>query len=322
MKFRIAAAAMTALLAAGPVGVHATEFAPTRPLTIVVPVPPGGTTDILARLLADKLSTTFKQPVLVENRPGGATVIGARQVLNAPADGQTMFLGTFATIANPYLSKSSKVAYTDFDPVSLVINTPNVLNVGPGTPYKTVADLVAAEKAKPGSVSFASTSNGGSPHLSGALFNSMAKTRMVHVPYPGSAPAISDLLGGHIGVMFDNLPAALAQINAGKLHPLAVTTKERVSILPNVPTLAESGLPGYEVNAWFGMLARKGTPPEAIEAWSKGIKVAVDSPDVKQKLIALGALPVGSTPASFAAYLKAEDEKWARVIREANIRTE
>ncbi|WP_028603796.1 Bug family tripartite tricarboxylate transporter substrate binding protein [Ottowia thiooxydans] len=319
MKTQMAAAALTALLAVG-MNAQAAEFAPTRPLVIVVPVPPGGTTDILARLLADKLTTTFKQPVVVENRPGGATVIGARQVLNAPADGQTMFLGTFATIANTYLSKSSKVAYTDFDPVSLVINTPNVLNVGPGANYKSVGDLVNAEKAKPGSVSFASTSNGGSPHLSGALFNSMAKTQMVHVPYPGSAPAIADLLGGHIGVMFDNLPAALAQINAGKLRPLAVTTKQRVPALPNVPTLAESGFPDYEVNAWFGMLARKGTPPEAISAWSDGIKAALDSPDVKQKLISLGAIPVGSTPANFAAYLKAEDEKWARVIREANIK--
>lgn len=319
MKRRFALTTVVAALAVAAASAYATEFAPTRPLVIVVPLPPGGTTDLLARLLAEKLSITFRQPVLVENRPGAATAIGARFVLNAPADGQTMFMATFGTIANPYLNSAIKVSYTDFDPVSLVINTPNVLVVGPEAPYMSVADLVAAEKAKPGSVNFASTSNGGSPHLSGALLNRSAGVRMVHVPYPGSAPAITDLLGGHVAVMFDNLPAALPQINAGKVRVLAVTTSQRVSILPNVPTFAESGFPNYEVNAWFGMLARKGTPPEAVQAWSKAIKTALDSPDMRQKLLASGAIAIGSSPASFAAYLKAEDQKWSRVIREANI---
>ncbi|KAF1072255.1 tripartite tricarboxylate transporter substrate binding protein [Variovorax sp.] len=293
---------------------------PAKPLTIVVPTPPGGTTDLVARLLAEKLGASFGQPVVVENRPGGATTIGAQAVLNQPADGYTVLMGTFSTITNPYLNKSIRVAYTDFDPVTLVVNTPNVLVVGAASPFRSLKDLVAAEKARPGGVSFASTSNGGSPHLSGALFNSLAKVQLMHVPYPGSAPAITDLLGGHVDTMFDNLPASLSQIHAGKVRALAVTTSQRVPALPEVPTFAEAGFPGYEVNAWFGLLARKGTPPEAIEAWNRGVRAALDMQDVRQKLSGWGAIPVGNTPAQFAAYLKAEDQKWARVIRDAGIR--
>ncbi len=293
---------------------------PAKPLTIVVPTPPGGTTDLVARLLAEKLSASFGQPVVVENRPGGATTIGAQAVLNQPADGYTVLMGTFSTITNPYLNKSIRVAYTDFDPVTLVVNTPNVLVVGAASPFRSLKDLVAAEKARPGGVSFASTSNGGSPHLSGALFNSLAKVQLMHVPYPGSAPAITDLLGGHVDTMFDNLPASLPQIHAGKVRALAVTTSQRVPALPEVPTFAEAGFPGYEVNAWFGLLARKGTPPAAIEAWNQGVRAALDMQDVRQKLSGWGAIPVGNTPAQFAAYLKAEDQKWARVIRDAGIR--
>ncbi len=293
---------------------------PAKPLTIVVPTPPGGTTDLVARLLAEKLGVSFGQPVVVENRPGGATTIGAQAVLNQPADGYTVLMGTFSTITNPYLNKSIRVAYTDFDPVTLVVNTPNVLVVGAASPFRSLKDLVAAEKARPGGVSFASTSNGGSPHLSGALFNSLAKVQLMHVPYPGSAPAITDLLGGHVDTMFDNLPASLPQIHAGKVRALAVTTSQRVPALPEVPTFAEAGFPGYEVNAWFGLLARKGTPPEAIEAWNRGVRAALDMQDVRQKLSGWGAIPVGNTPAQFAAYLKAEDQKWARVIRDAGIR--
>lgn len=293
---------------------------PAKPLTIVVPTPPGGTTDLVARLLAEKLGASFGQPVVVENRPGGATTIGAQAVLNQPADGYTVLMGTFATVTNPYLNKSIRVAYTDFDPVTLVVNTPNVLVVGAASPFRSLKDLVAAEKARPGGVSFASTSNGGSPHLSGALFNSLAKVQLMHVPYPGSAPAITDLLGGHVDTMFDNLPASLPQIHAGKVRALAVTTSQRVPALPEVPTFAEAGFAGYEVNAWFGLLARKGTPPEAIEAWNRGVRAALDMQDVRQKLSGWGAIPVGNTPAQFAAYLKAEDQKWARVIRDAGIR--
>jgi len=293
---------------------------PAKPLTIVVPTPPGGTTDLVARLLAEKLGASFGQPVVVENRPGGATTIGAQAVLNQPADGYTVLMGTFATVTNPYLNKSIRVAYTDFDPVTLVVNTPNVLVVGAASPFRSLKDLVAAEKARPGGVSFASTSNGGSPHLSGALFNSLAKVQLMHVPYPGSAPAITDLLGGHVDTMFDNLPASLPQIHAGKVRALAVTTSQRVPALPEVPTFAEAGFAGYEVNAWFGLLARKGTPPEAIEAWNRGVRAALDMQDVRQKLGGWGAIPVGNTPAQFAAYLKAEDQKWARVIRDAGIR--
>jgi len=293
---------------------------PAKPLTIVVPTPPGGTTDLVARLLAEKLGASFGQPVVVENRPGGATTIGAQAVLNQPADGYTVLMGTFATVTNPYLNKSIRVAYTDFDPVTLVVNTPNVLVVGTASPFKSLKDLVAAEKARPGGVNFASTSNGGSPHLSGALFNSLAKVQLMHVPYPGSAPAITDLLGGHVDTMFDNLPASLPQIHAGKVRALAVTTSQRVPALPEVPTFAEAGFPGYEVNAWFGLLARKGTPPAAIEAWNQGVRAALEMPDVRQKLSGWGAIPVGNTPAQFAAYLKAEDQKWARVIKDAGIR--
>lgn len=295
---------------------------PSRPITLMVPTPPGGTTDTIARLLANKLSTAFGKPVVVENRPGGATTIAGQALLNQPADGYTMLLATFGTIANPYLMKAVPYTYRDFDPVSLVVNTPNVLIAGPAVVYDTLADLAAAAKAKPGAITFASTSNGGSPHLSGELFNRVAGVDMQHIPYPGSAPAMTALLGGHVAVMYDNLPSALSQIQAGTVKALAMTTSQRVPILPDIPTFAEQGYPQYEVNAWFGLLAKKGTPSAILQRWHQEVSAALASADVQQRLATLGAITVGSSPAEFTAYLKAEDSKWAQAIKDAGITPE
>ena len=295
---------------------------PERPLTILVPTPPGGTTDTIARLLANKLGSAFGKSVVVENRAGGATTIAGQALLNQPADGHTVLLATFATVTNPYLMKSVPYTFRDFDPVSLVVNTPNVLIAGPAVKHSSLAELIAEAKAKPGAVTFASTSNGGSPHLSGELFNSLANLDMQHVPYPGSAPAMTSLLGGHVSVMYDNLPSALGQIQAGKVKALAVTTSQRVPVLADVPTFAEQGYPDYEVNAWFGLLAKKGTPPAILQTWHAEVGKALAAPDVRERLTSLGAIIVGNSPAEFSAYLEAEDRKWAQAIKAANIQPE
>jgi tripartite-type tricarboxylate transporter receptor subunit TctC len=299
----------------------ATPF-PDRPITLLVPTPPGGTTDTIARLLANRLSSAFGKSVVVENRSGGATTIAGQALLNQPADGHTVLLATFATIANPYLMKSVPYTFRDFDPVSLIVNTPNVLIAGPAVTYSSLAELITAAKAKPGSVTFASTSNGGSPHLSGELFNSMAGVDIQHIPYPGSAPAMTSLLGGHVSVMYDNLPSALGQIQAGKVRPLAVTTSQRVPVLADVPTFAEQGYPEYEVNAWFGLLAKKGTSPAILETWHTEVRKALAEPEVQERLTSLGAIIVGNSPAEFSAYLEAEDRKWSQAIKAANIQPE
>jgi tripartite-type tricarboxylate transporter receptor subunit TctC len=299
----------------------ATPF-PDRPITLLVPTPPGGTTDTIARLLANRLGSAFGQSVVVENRSGGATTIAGQALLNQPADGHTVLLATFSTIANPYLMKSVPYTFRDFDPVSLVVNTPNVLIAGPAVTYSSLAELIADARARPGSVTFASTSNGGSPHLSGELFNSMAGVDIRHIPYPGSAPAMTSLLGGHVSVMYDNLPSALGQIQAGKVRPLAVTTSQRVPVLADVPTFAEQGYPEYEVNAWFGLLAKKGTPPAILETWHTEVRKALAAPEVQERLTSLGAIIVGNSPAEFTAYLEAEDRKWSQAIKAANIQPE
>src|SRR5690606_38035187 len=235
---------------------------PARPITLVVPFPPGGTTDLLARLVAHAAGDRLKQNIVVENRPGAGGGIGAAAVARAQPDGYTLVMGTLGTqVTNQFLyAQMPYDSARDFTPVTLVANTPNVLLVNPKLGISSVAQLLDQARSAPGALNFASTSMGGSPHLSGELFNSMAKVDIRHVPYKGSAPAMTDLLGGQVQMMIDNLPSAMGQIQAGAVRALAVTTPERVTLLPDVPTVAEAGLPGYEVNAWFGLLAPAGTP--------------------------------------------------------------
>jgi tripartite-type tricarboxylate transporter receptor subunit TctC len=283
----------------------------------VVPFPPGGTTDILARAVAQKLTEAMGQSVVLDNRPGAGGNIGADVVAKSAPDGYTLLMGTVGTHAiNPSLY--AKMPYDhvkDFVPVVLVAGVPNVLVVNPSLPVNSVADLIKLAKAKPGSINFASSGNGTSIHLSGELFKAMAGVDMTHVPYKGSAPALSDLISGQVQVMFDNLPSSLPQIKAGKLRAIAVTSLKRAPALPDVPTISESGLPGFEASSWFGVLAPAGTPPAVITRLNAEVDKWLQTPEAKEQLLAQGAQAAGDTPEQFAAFIRSETEKWAKVVK-------
>ncbi|HSS71576.1 MAG TPA: tripartite tricarboxylate transporter substrate binding protein [Casimicrobiaceae bacterium] len=290
---------------------------PSKPVRLVVPYPPGGTTDILARDVGQRLTEALGQPVVIDNRPGAAGNIGSEMVAKAAPDGYTLLMGTVNTHAiNAGLY--SKLPYDhikDFAPVILVARVSNVLEVNPSLPVYSVADLIKLAKEKPGQLNFASSGSGTSIHMSGELFKTMAGVDMVHVPYKGSAPAVSDLVGGQVQLMFDNLPSSLAQIKAGKLRAIAVTSAQRAPALPDIPTIAESGLPGFEATSWFGVLAPAGTPPAVVSRLNAEIDKWVQSPGGKEMLLAQGAVPAGGTPEQFAAYIRAETDKWAKVVK-------
>ena len=297
---------------------------PTKPVRLVVPFPAGGTTDILARAAAQKLSETLGQQVIVDNRPGAGGNIGAELVAKAPADGYTLLMGTVGTHAiNPSLY--AKMPYDhvkDFAPVILVAGVPNVLVVNPDLPFKTVADVVAYAKANPGKLNFASSGSGTSIHLSGELFKVMAGVQMTHVPYKGSAPALTDLIGGQVQLMFDNLPSALPQIKGGKLRAVAVTSTTRAAALPDVPTVAESGLPGFESSSWFGILAPAGTPKDIIAKINTDVQKWLSTPEAKEKLLGQGAIAAGGSPDEFAKNIQAETAKWAKVVKESGAKVD
>lgn len=290
---------------------------PTHSIRLIVPFPAGGTTDILARAVAQRLTETLGQAVVVDNRPGAGGNIGSDIVAKSAPDGYTLVMGTVGTHAiNPSLY--AKMPYDhvkDFVPVVLVAGVPNVLEVNPSLPVHTVADLIKLAKEKPGTINFASSGSGTSIHLSGELFKTMAGVDMTHVPYKGSAPAITDLIGGQVQVMFDNLPSSLAQIKAGKLRAIAVTSLKRAPALPDVPTISESGLPGFEASSWFGILAPAGTPPAVIARINHEVNQWLQSADAREKLLAQGAEAAGGTPDKFASHIRVESEKWAKVVK-------
>jgi tripartite-type tricarboxylate transporter receptor subunit TctC len=290
---------------------------PSKPIRLVVPFPPGGTTDILARDVGQRLTEALGQPVVIDNRPGAAGNIGSDIVAKAAPDGYTLLMCTVSSHAiNPSLY--AKLPYDhikDFAPVILVARVPNVLEVNPGVPVYSVTDLIKLAKEKPGQINFASSGSGTSIHLSGELFKTMAGVDMVHVPYKGSAPAITDLIAGQVQVMFDNLPSSLQQIKAGRLRAIAVTSAQRSPALPDIPTIGESGLPGFEATSWFGVLAPAGTPPAILSKLNTEIDKWLQSADGKEKLLTQGALPAGGTPDQFSAYIKSETEKWAKVVK-------
>ena len=305
-----------ALLACFATGAWAQAY-PTKPIRLVVPFPAGGTTDILARGVAHKLSETLGQPVIVDNRPGAAGNIGADIVAKSPPDGYTLLMGTVGTHAIN-ASLYAKMPYDhvkDFTPVILVAGVPNVLVVYPPLPVNSVQDLIKLAKSKPGQLNFASSGSGTSIHLSGELFKTMAGVDMTHVPYKGSAPALTDLMGGQVQLMFDNLPSALPQIKGGKLRAIAVTSLQRAPALPDVPTIAESGLPGFESSSWFGVLGLANTPPAIVARLNAEINKWLQSPEAKESLVAQGANAGGGTPEQFAAHIRAETEKWAKVVK-------
>jgi tripartite-type tricarboxylate transporter receptor subunit TctC len=290
---------------------------PNRPIRLVVPFPAAGTTDILARAAAQKLTEALGQAVVVDNRPGAGGNIGSDLVAKSAPDGYTLLMGTVGTHAiNPSLY--SKMPYDhvkDFVPVVLVAGVPNVLVVNPALPVKSVADLIKLAKDKPGTINFASSGSGTSIHLSGELFKTMSGIDMTHVPYKGSSPALTDLIGGQVQVMFDNLPSALPQIKGGKLRAVAVTSLKRAPALPDVPTIDESGLPGFEASSWFGVLAPAGTPAPIVAKINAEVNKWLQSADAREKLLSQGAEAAGGTPEQFAAHIRAETDKWAKVVK-------
>jgi len=295
---------------------------PTKPVRIVVPFAPGGTTDILARALAPELGKAFGQSFIVENKPGAGGNTGADLVAKSPPDGYTLLMGTVGTQAiNPALyPKMPYDAVKDFAPITLFAGVPNVLVINPAkaAAYKItdVKSLIAYAKANPGKLNMASSGNGTSIHLSGELFKAMTGTYMLHFPYRGSGPALLDLIGGTMDVMFDNLPSALPQIKAGKLTALAVTSGARSAALPDVPTIAEAGpVKGFEASSWFGLLAPAGTPTDIVNRLQQETAKALATPALKERLLAQGAIPGGDTPAQFTQFIAAESKKWAQVVK-------
>ena len=290
---------------------------PNRTIRLVVPFPAAGTTDILARAAAQKLTEAFGQSVVVDNRPGAAGNIGSDLVAKSAPDGYTLLMGTVGTHAiNPSLY--SKMPYDhvkDFVPVVLVAGVPNVLVVNPALPVNSVADLIKLAKDKPGQINFASSGSGTSIHLSGELFKTMAGVDITHVPYKGSSPALIDLIGGQVQIMFDNLPSALPQIKAGKLRAIAVTSLKRAPVLPDVPTISESGLPGFEASSWFGVLAPAGTPAPIVARINAEVNKWLQSAEAREKLLSQGAEAAGGSPEQFANHIRAESEKWAKVVK-------
>jgi tripartite-type tricarboxylate transporter receptor subunit TctC len=294
---------------------------PNKPLRLIVPFAPGGSTDIFARLIAERAQGPLGQPVVVENRAGAAGNIGAAEVVKSAPDGHTLLMATTGVMAinNALYKNMTYDAAKDLEPVLYVASITNVLIVPPDFPAKNVAELVALAKKDPGKLSFASSGAGASTHMSAELFKSMTGTDILHVPYKGSGPAMPDLMSGRVHMMFENAPGAVPHIKAGKLRALAQTGLKRSSALPDVPTIAESGVPGYESLSWSGIAVPAGTPKSIIEKLNRDLNTVLATPEMRQKLAEQGAETIGGAPEVFARHIGAEREKWSRVIRTANI---
>ena len=289
---------------------------PRKPIRMIIPYPPGGPTDILGRIVAQNLSERLGQQVVVENKPGASGMIGADLVAKAPPDGYTLLANASIHVINPSLYKNPTYdAIKDFTPVSLIADVPLVLVVPPELPVKSVKDLIALAKSKSGKLNFASSGNAAAPHLAGEAFKIATGVDMQHVPYKGSGPALTDLMGGQVQLMFDSLPSSISHVKSGKLRAIAVTTAKRSSALPSVPTIAESGVPGFDISTWYGVWAPAGTPKEIVSRLSGEIAKIVKLPDVRERLSGLGAEPVGSSPDEFAAYCRSELAKWAKIVK-------
>ena len=297
---------------------HAQDY-PAKPIRIIVPFPPAGATDIVGRVVAADLQKAWGQPVTVENRAGAGGNLGAELVAKAAPDGYTLLVGTVGThgINSSLYPKLPFDPIKDFEPVSLVALVPNLMVVHPSVPAKTVQEFIAYAKTRPGKIDYASSGNGTSIHLSAELFKSMSGTYLVHIPYRGSGPAVTDLLGGQVAVMFDNLPSALPHVKAGKLRPLGITSLKRSPALPDVPTLSESGLKGFDASSWFGILAPAGTPKPIVDRLQQQIAKGLATTEGRDRLASQGAEPVGNTPTEFAAFIRAEIAKWGTVVKVA-----
>ena len=326
MLRRLLAAAALALVVVNPAY---SQTWPAKPVRIIVPFPPGGTTDIVARSIGVELQRMWQQPVVIENRPGAGGNIGADQVAKSPPDGYTLLMGTVGTHAINqalYTQSGSKMSFDpvrDFVPITLVAGVPNVMVINPKLPVNTVTEFIAYGKEHPGQLNMASSGNGTSIHLSGELFKTMTGIYMVHFPYRGSAPALTDLITGNMNVMFDNLPSALPHIKSGRLKALAVTSRVRSPALPNVPTVEEAaGLKGFEASSWFGLFAPAGTQRAIIDKVQSDVAKALSNPEVRERFVAQGAEPGGNTPEQFAAFIRAESDKWTRVVKFSNAKVD
>lgn len=312
----LAAAAATALAGLLALGPATAQTFPTRPVTLVVPFAAGGSTDLVGRLIAERMSAELGQSVVVENKGGAGGNLGAAQVAKAAPDGYTILMGTVATHAlNPAIYK--KMPYdpvTSFAPISLLAVVPNVLVVNPNFPAKTTEELIVLLKKEPGKYSYASSGNGTPLHLSGELFKSMAGVDMQHIPYQGAGPALVDVLSGQVPIMFDNLPSSSSHIKSGKLRALGVTTTEKASSFPDVPTIAEA-VPGYETYTWNALFAPAGTPSEVIATLNAAANKALADPKVQARLADFSAKPVGSTPEQLGEHVKKEIAKWAPIVK-------
>ena len=305
----IAIAATSALAQVGPY--------PNRPIRFIVPTPPGGGADMLARLVGKKLSDSVGQPVIIDNRPGAAGNVAAGQVSRMPADGYTVFIGAIATLAiSPSLYKSLPYdPIKDFAPITMGVVLSNILVVHPSFPVNNVKELLAYARANPGSVNFASSGNATSGHLAGELFATMGNVKMTHVPYKGGGPAMTDLLSGHVELSFASPPSAMPFIKAGRLKAVGVTTQYRLAALPDVPTIDESGVPGFSANNWYCFVAPAGTPKDIIAKLNQEIHKVLTAPDVRAILTAEGMDPAPGTPEALTAFIQAETEKWGKVIK-------
>lgn len=323
----LAVAASILALAALPAAAQGTW--PAKPVRIVVPFAAGGTTDILARAIAPELSKAFGQQFIVDNRAGAGGNLGAEIVAHSPPDGYTLLMGTVGThgINRALYDKLPYDPIKDFAPITLVAGVPNVMEMqtekARALGINTVADFIRYAKAHPGKLNMASSGNGTSIHLSGELFKSMSGTYMVHFPYRGSGPALLDMISGTMDVMFDNLPSSIAQIKAGKLKALAVTSSQRSAALPDVPTIEEAaGLKGFDASSWFGLLAPAGTSPDIVNRIQREVARSLGTPAIKEKMLAQGAIPSGNTPAEFARMIDSEHKKWAKVVKESGAKVD
>jgi tripartite-type tricarboxylate transporter receptor subunit TctC len=304
-------------------GTTCAQTYPTKAVRLVVPFLAGGSTDIVGRTVAQKLNEMWGQPVVVDNRPGGGTTIGTEVVARSAPDGYTLLVTPAPFTINPsLLAKIPYDALTDFAPITLINTTPLVMVVHPGVPAKTVKELIALAKANPGKLNFGSSGTGGSNHLAGELFDAMAGVKMVHIPYKGNAGALTDIVGGHLDVVYNGVTSAIALIRGGKLRVLAVTSRQRTAALPEVPTLDELGLKGFEAVAWNGLTAPAKTPREVILKINADVIKVVNLPELRERLKAEGSDPVGNSPEQFAAFLRTEVAKWAKVIKVAGVKPE
>ncbi|MBM3591829.1 MAG: tripartite tricarboxylate transporter substrate binding protein [Alphaproteobacteria bacterium] len=294
---------------------------PSRPVRFIVPYPPGGPTDIMGRIVAQAVQGPLGQPFVVENRAGANGLIGSEQAARAAPDGSTFLVNASAHVIVPHLTPQMPInVLADFAPVTNIASVPLWLVVNPALPVRSVAEFIAYARANPGRIAYASSSQGGAPHLAGELFKLMTGTDLVHVPYRGSGPAGQDLIAGTVQAMFDSVPASAGAVRDGRLRALAVTTRNRIAPFPDLPTIAEAGVPGYEISTWYGIWAPARTPPAVIARLQQAVASAARNPETRARFDALGAEPVADSPEDYARFVRAEYDRWGKLVRDAGIK--